>query len=135
MNPPASSGLASRWLVHPMVTTVRTPNSRRVRLFRSSFLGRLEKKLAHLAGGPAGDDSLAAPRQCLVQVSRFQYPKTAYVLLGLQVRPVGDEHLTIGLCPQRLRVASRGEATGENPGTGSLHLFVEYVDIAHHRFA
>ena len=31
--------------------------------------------------------------QCLIQVSGFQHPKTDYVLLGLQVRPVGEEHL------------------------------------------
>ena len=49
-------------------------------------------------------DRLAPPRQCLIQVSAFQHPKTAYVLLGLQVRPVGDEHLAIGLRPQRLRL-------------------------------
>src|SRR2546425_3557651 len=50
------------------------------------------------------------PRQRLIQVSGFQHPKTAYVLLGLQVGPVGDEHLAIGLRPQRPRVAGRGEA-------------------------
>jgi hypothetical protein len=65
---------------------------------------------AHLDWRPTGDDSLAPPRQCLVQVSGFQNPKTAYVLLGLQVRPVGDEHLTIGLRPQGFRATDRGEA-------------------------
>jgi hypothetical protein len=40
---------------------------------------------------------LAPRRQCLVHVSSFQDPKTAYVLLGLQVRPVGDAHFTRGL--------------------------------------
>src|SRR5580658_10904791 len=49
---------------------------------------------------PTGDDGLAPPRQSLVQVRGFQYPKAAYVLLGLQVRPVGDKHLAIGLRPQ-----------------------------------
>src|SRR5260370_1004168 len=91
-------------------------------------------KRAHLDRGPTGDGSLAPPRKCLVQVSGFQHPKTAYVLLGLQVRPVGDEHLAIGLRPQRLRAAGRGEATNENPDTGSHHLVVERVDIAGHRF-
>jgi HrpA-like RNA helicase len=27
------------------------------------------------------------------------------------------------------------QAAGEEPGTGSLHLFVEHIDIADHRFA
>src|SRR5258707_1528628 len=92
------------------------------------------EKRAHLDRRPTGDDSLAPPRQCLVQVRAFQQPKTAYVLLGLQVWPVSDEHLAIGLRPQRPRSAGRGEATSEKPDTGSVHLFVEHVDIAYHRF-
>ncbi len=44
----------------------------------------IEKKRTHLDRRTAGDGSLAPPRQCLVQVSGFQYPKTAHVLLGLQ---------------------------------------------------
>ena len=58
-------------------------------------------KRAHLDRRPTGDGSLAPPRKCIIQISGFQHPKTAYVLLGLQVRPVGDENLTIGLRPQR----------------------------------
>src|SRR5271165_782680 len=92
-------------------------------------------KLAHLDRRPTGDDSLAPPRQCLVQVSGFQYPKTADVLLGLQVRPVGDQNLAIGLRPQRPCVAGRGEAANENPDTGGHHLLVECDDIADDRFA
>src|SRR5260370_6467425 len=42
---------------------------------------------AHLDRRPTGDDSLAPPPQCLVQVSGLHYPKTAYVLLDLQPRP------------------------------------------------
>src|SRR5665213_331316 len=52
---------------------------------------------AHLDRRPTRDDGFASPRQRLVHVSRFQYPKTAYVLLGLNVRPVGDDHLATGL--------------------------------------
>src|SRR5580692_12592606 len=80
---------------------------------------------AHFDRRPAGGGSLAPPRQCLVQVSGFQHPKTAYVLLGLQVRPVGEEHLAVGLRPQRLRAAGCGEASNENPDTGRYHLAVE----------
>src|SRR5216683_6687882 len=98
------------------------------------FRSRVEKKLAHLAGHIAGDGSLLRPCQRLVQISAFQYPKTAHVLLGLGVRPVGDEHLTVGLGPQRLRAASRGNAAGELPHAGSNHFAVERVDLLDHRF-
>ena len=91
-------------------------------------------KWAHLDRRPAGDDGLAPPLERLVQVSGFQHPKTAYMLLGLQVRPVGDEHLTMGLRPQRLRATCWAQAANENPGTSSDHLGVERVDIAVHRF-
>jgi hypothetical protein len=56
------------------------------------------------------------------------------VFLGLKVRPVGDEDATIGLRPQRLRVACRRYAASENPDAGSNHLFVERVDFLAHRF-
>lgn len=38
-----------------------------------------------------------APGERLVQISRFLHPQTAHVLLGLQVRPIGDEHFAVGL--------------------------------------
>jgi hypothetical protein len=47
-------------------------------------------KRAYLDRSPAGDGGLSPPRQCLVQVSGFQHPKTAYVLLGLYVDIDGD---------------------------------------------
>src|SRR5260370_37014074 len=78
-------------------------------------LGLPSVNRAHLDRPPTGDGSLAPPRKCIIQISGFQHPKTAYVLLGLQVRPVGDEHLAIGLRPQRPRAAGGGEATNENP--------------------
>ena len=92
-------------------------------------------KRAHLDRRPTGDRGLTPPRQRLVQVSGFQYPKTAYVLLGLQVRPVGDKHLAIGLRPQGLRAACRAQAASENPDTSSHHLDVKRTDIPAHRFA
>src|SRR6202007_2286056 len=110
-----ASGVASRWLVHPMVKTVYIPKSRRMRLFRCSLRVRVEKNLAHLARRTAGDGTLARPRQRLVQISGFKYPETAHVLLGLGVRPVGDEHLAVGLGPQRLGLARRGKAAGGLP--------------------
>src|ERR1700685_1071703 len=89
---------------------------------------------AHLDRRPTGDGSLAPPRKCIIQTRGFQHPKTAYVLLGLQVRPVGDENLAIGLCPQPPLAAGGGEAANEFPDPGSHHLIVELVDIAGHRF-
>jgi hypothetical protein len=57
------------------------------------------------------------------------------VPLALQVWPIGDEHIAIGLHPQRLRAAWRPlQAANETPATSSNHLIVERVDIAAHRF-
>jgi len=78
-------------------------------------LGPPSEKLAHLDRRPTVDGRLAPPRKCIIQISGFEHPKTAYVLLGLQVRPVGDEHLTIALRPQRPRAPGGGEAANENP--------------------
>src|SRR5882672_9677642 len=104
------------------------------RLFRCSLRSRVEKKLAHLAGHIAGDGTLLRPYQRLVDISAFQYPKSAHVLLGLGVRPVGDEHLAVGLGPQRLRAARRGNSASELPHAGSNHFAVECVDVLDHRF-
>src|SRR4029077_5765028 len=60
--------------------------------------------LAQLYRLPADDDSVAGPRQRLVHVSGFHYRKTTSVLLGFQIRAVGDEHFATGLRPQRLRL-------------------------------
>src|SRR5580704_18663083 len=109
-----ASGVASRWLVHLMVKTVHLPKSRRP-LFRCTLRVRVEKKLAHLAGYIAGDGTLLRPCQRLVDISAFQYPKSADVLLGLGVRRISNKHLAVGLGPQRLRAASRGNAAGELP--------------------
>src|SRR4051794_2980838 len=60
--------------------------------------------LAHFAPRRRIEGSLASPFQRLVHVSRFQYPKTTNVLLGLQIWAIGDEHLAVGLATQRLRL-------------------------------
>ena len=49
--------------------------------FRGSQ-GASSVKRTHLDGRPAGDGGLAPPLQRLVEVNRFQHPKTADVLLG-----------------------------------------------------
>src|SRR6266702_1484372 len=117
-----------------MVKTVHLPKSRRVRLFRCFLRSREEKKLAHLAGHIAGDGALLRPCQRLVHIGAFQYPQSAHVLLGLGVRPVGDEHLAAGLGPQRLGAAGRGNAARELPYAGSNHFAVESMDLFHHLF-
>src|SRR5215831_19185987 len=91
-------------------------------------------KRAHLDRRPTGNSGLAPPRQSLVQASGFQHPETADVLLGLQIRPVGDERLATGLRPYRLRAACRGQATDKDPDAGSRHFVVEHIDIAVHGF-
>src|SRR5579863_2544667 len=129
-----ASGVASRWLVH-LVTRARVARPRWLfTRFGLLFRSREEKKLAHLAGHIAGDGSLLRPSECLVHIGAFQYPKSAHVLLGLGVRPVGDEHLAVGLLSQRLGVGNRGNAAGELPGAGSNQFAIESVDLLHHRF-
>src|SRR5438477_3664417 len=91
------------------------------------FRGWEEKKLAHLARYTAGDGSPLRPCECLIQIGGFQYPESAHVLLGLGVRPVGDEHPAVGLLPQRLRVGGRGNAAGELPD--SEFMTAEYPTI------
>src|SRR6476660_2746177 len=91
------------------------------------------RDLAQLYRRPAGDDRLAGPRHRLVHVSGFDYRKTPNVLLGFQIRAVGDEHFAIRLCPQRLRLAGCAEAASEDPGTRSFQFVVEHVDIAYRR--
>ena len=67
-------------------------------------------------------------------ISGRHNPETAYVLLGLGVRPVGDEHFAVGLGPQRLGVAGRGKAAGELPRAGSNQFAVERVYRLDSRF-
>src|ERR1051326_3849939 len=93
-----------------------------------------EKHRAHLDRGTAGDGGFASPLDCLVQISSFQNPKTAYVFLGLYVWPVSGEHRTIGLLSQRSGVFGRGKAAGKLPGAGSNHFAVERVDSFYSRF-
>src|SRR2546430_2612332 len=102
-------------------TLCRIRQSRPVRLFRCSLRVGVKKNLAHLARRTPPNPTLAPPRQRLVHISGFQDPKTAYVLLGLQVRAVGDEHLAVGMGPQRLGLA---QAAGEFPDASSDHLAV-----------
>src|SRR5690242_16142591 len=74
--------------------------------YRSVLSGsRIKENLSHLDRKTARFSALARPRKHLVHVSAFQYPETAYMLLGLQVRPVGDEQLTVGLRPQCVGLA------------------------------
>ena len=57
-------------------------------------VGKYNTKIhRQLTGDLKGRGALARPRQRLVQICGFKYPKTVDVLLGLQVWPVGEEHL------------------------------------------
>src|SRR5215831_19852244 len=128
---------ALRRLVH-LVTTARVPRPQwpgcLLACAGSLCRSRAEKNLAHLARRTAGDGTLARPRQRLVHISGFKYPETAYVLLGLGVRPVGDENLAVGLGPQRLGVAGRGKAAGELPRARANQFAVERVYRFDRRF-
>src|SRR5437764_63041 len=94
---------------------------------------RVEEKLAHLAGHIAGDRCPLRPCKRLLQISGFQYPEPAHVLLGLDVGSVGDEYTAVGLLPQRLRAGGRGNSAGKLPGSGSDQFAVERVNLFHHR--
>jgi hypothetical protein len=73
-------------------------------------------------------------RRCtLLAVDVDQVP-ASQVLLGFQVRAVGDEHLAVGLLPHRLGVGGRRHAAGELPHARSNHFAVERVDLFYHRF-
>lgn len=85
-------------------------------------------KWAYLYRRSAGDGGLAPPLERLVQVSDFQHPKAAHLLLGVEVWPVGHENFAIGLRPQRPRAAWGVQAANENPDTSDLHLVVERVE-------
>src|ERR1700743_476530 len=125
----------------PSLTTTpcRRPYGRPLRheppVLSSLLLGVMFVKLTHFDWRPTGDGGLAPPRYRLVQVSGLQYPKTAHVLLGLQVGSVGDQHLPPGQGPERLRAGWWVQAASEKPDTSSRHLFVEHIDIADHCLA
>src|ERR1043165_3750781 len=95
---------------------------------------REKKNLAPLARHIAGNGTFLRPCQRLVDISAFQYPETSNVFLGLGVRPIGDEHRTARLLPQRLSFAGRGNSASEFPHAGSNHLTIERVDLLDHRF-
>src|SRR5271170_722495 len=85
-----------------------------------------------LAPRPAPDRRRrpCAPTPAPRSGQRLPAPKNRPRAPGLQVRPVGDKHIPIGLRSKRLRGACRVQAADENPDTSSDHLFVERVDIA-----
>src|SRR5689334_14238247 len=114
-------------LSHPRVRDIsfvranRYQQSLPVRLlpYRSVLCGRrIKEDFSHLDRKTARFSALARPRKHLVHVSAFQYPETAYMLLGLQIRPVGDEQLTVGLRPQCMGLA---QAASKFPDAGSNH--------------
>src|SRR6185312_5618681 len=95
------------------------------------FGGRHEEDLSDLDCCTARFGTLARPRHRLIHVSALQYPKTAYVLLGFEIGPVGEEHIAIGLKPQ---CAGCAQAAGELPDTSSNHFAIERVNLLDRRF-
>src|SRR6185369_69600 len=93
--------------------------------------GGHEENLSHLDRKTARFSALAGPCDYFVQIIAFQYPYTADVLLGLQVRSISEEQLTVGLRPQRVGWA---QPAGELPDTSSYHFAIERVNLLHHRF-
>ena len=60
------------------------------------------KKISRTSTCPCVAATPSRPCRRLIHVSAFQYPKTAYVFLGLKVWPVSDEDSALGLRPQSL---------------------------------
>src|ERR1051326_3697734 len=92
------------------------------------FRRRKEKQLAHLTGHIARDRAPLRPRQRFVHVGAFQNPKSAHVLLGFGIWPIGDRHLAVRLLAQRLRVRRRRNTASEFPDAGSNHFAVERMN-------
>src|SRR6185312_8187330 len=90
-----------------------------------------EKYLSNLDLSFGSDSAFARPRDGLINVRTLQNPETADVLLGLKVRPVGDDDFAIGLRSHRLRGP---KAACKLPDAGGNHLFVKGVDREAHRF-
>src|SRR5690348_16770026 len=104
MMPKGLFRMVCRQLFSPSVQTLAGISSHLARLFCGSLRARVEKKFAHLAGDIAGDSSLLRPCKRLIQIGGFQDPESAHVFLGLGVRTIGDDHPSVGLLPERLRV-------------------------------
>jgi hypothetical protein len=97
------------------IIPANTPNSGpAVRLYceGAGQLARLKTALGDDLS-PSGGEAFARPCHHLVHVRALQYPETADVLLGLQIRPVGHEDSAVLLRSQRLRGP---QAAREFPG-------------------
>ena len=71
------------------------PHPRRCCHYRLVASAGFDKNARTSTGARQATTALRPQCKCIIQISGFQYPKTAYVLIGLRVRPVGDEHLVM----------------------------------------
>ena len=102
------------------------------RLFRCSLRVRLEKNRAHLARRPADDGTLAGPRQRIVHVSGFQYPKTAYVRTSIPSWFIKALRVGIGAL-RSIPTAQSKLTTQQHPTLGqSCLLHSEALMLAEH---
>src|SRR5215469_5634654 len=87
----SSPSLMSRRNVQCIYTSARLPYRSVIRRCG------IEENLSHLDHTWKHLGTFAQPRQCFVQRLGFQYPKSAHELFGFQIRPVGDNHLTVAV--------------------------------------
>ena len=110
----------------PVHSSRRWPWLRGILSVRPDPLERL-----HFDRHLAGYNRFASPRERLVHVSGFNYPEAAaHVLLGLKLRPVGEDHPCTRFLRNDFALPAGSKAASKEPGAGGIHLFVERADIA-----
>jgi len=122
-----------RYLAAGDERTTATPRQRAASMlfwyaFDQSGLTRRNSRTS--TGARAGDDSLAAPRQCLVEISGFQYSKKPPMCsLVSRYGPSVTENLAIGLRPSDFALLAALRPPAKTLAPAAVHLFVELVDI------
>jgi hypothetical protein len=91
-----------------------------------SWFRRPFQKRAHLDRRPTGDDGLAPPCKCILKISGFQHPKTAYVLIGHNTLPMNKQ----GFRLRRMLVErTAGPSASLRSGRDDNSFFDTYIRI------
>jgi hypothetical protein len=93
--------------------------------------GRIRLERTHFDLALAGLGALGRPGEGGVEVGDVDDPEAADVLLGLEVRAVGDDGLARGGIDHG-RGLGRHQTVGVHPGAGLTDLFVERLDVGEH---
>jgi hypothetical protein len=91
-----------------------------------SWFRRPFQKPAHLDRRPTFDDGLAPPCKCILKISGFQHPKTAYVLIGHNTLPMNKQ----GFRLRRMLVErTAGPSASLRSGRDDNSFFDTYIPI------